>query len=168
MSANGHANGAANGDAPAAKKQKTEGTSLHDDHQCVLVLDYGSQYTQLICRRTREIGVFSMMFPGDASMVSLGCAQVPACCSCWLCPDTHLISVSKGVRSLIAHVSHSYVVPGRFDVQPEPQQSLCWCSGVVAANTGSSCHAILHAGLHLAGLHLAGFAPCWFAPCCGC
>jgi hypothetical protein len=82
MSANGVANGAANGDAHAAKKQKTEAASLHDDHQCVLVLDYGSQYTQLICRRIREIGVFSMMFPGDASMVSLSYAAEPACCSC--------------------------------------------------------------------------------------
>ncbi|KAF8070969.1 guaA [Scenedesmus sp. PABB004] len=57
MTANGTANGAG-----AAH------TSLHDEHAVVLVLDYGSQYTQLICRRIREIGVFSMMFPGDASM----------------------------------------------------------------------------------------------------
>lgn len=66
------ANGVVNGDAPAAKKQKTERT-LHDEHNVVLVLDYGSQYTQLICRRIREIGVFSMMFPGDASMVGFCC-----------------------------------------------------------------------------------------------
>ena len=38
-------------------------------HSTVLVLDYGSQYTQLICRRIREVGVFSVLFPGDASMV---------------------------------------------------------------------------------------------------
>jgi GMP synthase-like glutamine amidotransferase len=31
----------------------------------VLVLDYGSQYTQLICRRVRELGVFSVLLPGD-------------------------------------------------------------------------------------------------------
>ncbi len=67
--------------APAAGATKTaNGTatngsaqngshSLHDEHSVVLVLDYGSQYTQLICRRIREIGVFSMMFPGDADMV---------------------------------------------------------------------------------------------------
>lgn len=42
--------------------------TLHGEHNVVLVLDYGSQYTQLICRRIREIGIFSMMFPGDASM----------------------------------------------------------------------------------------------------
>lgn len=67
MSTNGTV---ANG-APAAKKQKVgaDAANLHSEHSVVLVLDYGSQYTQLICRRIREIGVFSMMFPGDASMV---------------------------------------------------------------------------------------------------
>jgi hypothetical protein len=62
---------ATNGTAdPASKKAKT----LHDEHSVVLVLDYGSQYTQLICRRIRELNIFSMMFPGDASLVR--------CCAC--------------------------------------------------------------------------------------
>ncbi len=39
------------------------------DHQTVLVLDYGSQYTQLIARRIREFSMFSVMFPGDAPLV---------------------------------------------------------------------------------------------------
>ena len=34
----------------------------------VVVLDYGSQYTQLICRRVRELGVYSVLLPGDASL----------------------------------------------------------------------------------------------------
>jgi hypothetical protein len=58
----------ANGKASNGTDKK-ETHSLHDEHNVVLVLDYGSQYTQLICRRIREIGVFSMMFPGDANMV---------------------------------------------------------------------------------------------------
>ena len=35
----------------------------------VVVLDYGSQYTQLITRRVRELGVYSVLLPGDADMV---------------------------------------------------------------------------------------------------
>ena len=34
----------------------------------VLVLDFGSQYTQLIARRVRECGVYSEIFPYDASV----------------------------------------------------------------------------------------------------
>lgn len=34
----------------------------------ILILDYGSQYTQLIARRVRELGFYSYVFPGDASL----------------------------------------------------------------------------------------------------
>ena len=44
------------------------GSSSHEHDTC-LVLDYGSQYTQLIARRIREKGVYSMLLPGDAEMV---------------------------------------------------------------------------------------------------
>ncbi|MBC7385902.1 MAG: glutamine-hydrolyzing GMP synthase [Cryobacterium sp.] len=37
----------------------------------VLILDYGSQYTQLIARRTRELGFFSYVFPGNASITRI-------------------------------------------------------------------------------------------------
>ena len=37
-------------------------------HQTVLILDYGSQYTQLIARRVRELGVYSVILPGDISL----------------------------------------------------------------------------------------------------
>jgi hypothetical protein len=55
----------ANGSAP--KKAKLAGG--HEGHSTVVILDYGSQYSQLITRRVREIGVFSVMLPGDADMV---------------------------------------------------------------------------------------------------
>ena len=36
---------------------------LHDDK--VLILDFGSQYTQLIARRVREAGVYCEIYPWD-------------------------------------------------------------------------------------------------------
>lgn len=78
--------------------EKKEQHSLHDEHNVVLVLDYGSQYTQLICRRIREIGVFSMMFPGDASMV--GVAGVV--CDCPQHSTTAVSSSSRRQRRAVA------------------------------------------------------------------
>ena len=66
------------GDGPAAKKAKTEANGadasngLFSRHSVCLVLDYGSQYTQLIARRVRENGVLSMLMPGDVTMVCVG------------------------------------------------------------------------------------------------
>jgi GMP synthase (glutamine-hydrolysing) len=37
-------------------------------HASVVILDYGSQYTQLITRRIRELGILSHLLPGDASL----------------------------------------------------------------------------------------------------
>uniref|UniRef100_A0A7R9TQX8 GMP synthase [glutamine-hydrolyzing] n=1 Tax=Prasinoderma coloniale TaxID=156133 RepID=A0A7R9TQX8_9VIRI len=34
----------------------------------VVILDYGSQYTQLIARKVRELGVYAVLLPGDAEL----------------------------------------------------------------------------------------------------
>ena len=59
---------AADGPSPA-KKAKTDGNGIFSRHSVCLVLDFGSQYTQLIARRVRENGVLSMLLPGDVTMV---------------------------------------------------------------------------------------------------
>jgi GMP synthase (glutamine-hydrolysing) len=57
--------------ASPPKKAKTDASGeLFKKHSVCLVLDYGSQYTQLIARRVRENGVLSMLLPGDVTMVS--------------------------------------------------------------------------------------------------
>ena len=40
-------------------------------HQRILILDFGSQVTQLIARRVREAGVYCEIHPGDATDVFL-------------------------------------------------------------------------------------------------
>ena len=53
-------------DNGAARPPSASGAARH---AVVLVLDYGSQYTQLIARRIREKGVYSMLLPGDVTLV---------------------------------------------------------------------------------------------------
>lgn len=62
------------GEAPTAKRARS--TPASDGIPAsrtggVLVLDFGSQYTQLITRRVRELGVYSALLPGDAPKVFL-------------------------------------------------------------------------------------------------
>lgn len=43
----------------------------NNEHQTVLILDFGSQYTQLIARRVREAGVYCEILPFNASIDSI-------------------------------------------------------------------------------------------------
>jgi hypothetical protein len=37
-------------------------------HDKILILDFGSQYTQLIARRVREIGIYCELLPYDVGV----------------------------------------------------------------------------------------------------
>lgn len=68
--------------SPAAKKARRESGVGATGPDTVVVLDYGSQYTQLITRRVRELGVYSVLLPGDADMVRLDSRVVVYTDSC--------------------------------------------------------------------------------------
>lgn len=43
-------------------------SSIEQKHETLVILDYGSQYTQLIARRARELGIYSIIVPYSASV----------------------------------------------------------------------------------------------------
>src|SRR5262245_46364881 len=52
---------------PVAAGSKVSAPRPVGQHDTVAVLDFGSQYTQLIARRVRELGVYCEILPYDAS-----------------------------------------------------------------------------------------------------
>ena len=67
---------------PVAKTGKTaaprRGGGGARRHELVLILDFGSQYTQLIARRVREAGVFSEIVPGTTPVAEIAARKPSA------------------------------------------------------------------------------------------
>ena len=42
-----------------------------ENPQCIVILDFGGQYTQLIARRVRECGVFSAVLPYSTELAEI-------------------------------------------------------------------------------------------------
>ena len=56
---------------PDSRLQQTEGESAPQRRATIAILDYGSQYTQLIARRVRESRVYCEIFPHDVTATEL-------------------------------------------------------------------------------------------------
>ncbi|MBI6546520.1 MAG: glutamine-hydrolyzing GMP synthase [Cyanobacteria bacterium NC_groundwater_1444_Ag_S-0.65um_54_12] len=98
------------------------------DLDTIAILDFGSQYTQLIARRVRELGVFSRIYPHDVSITRLlapdirgiilsgGPASVTESGAPW--PDSALFSIEKPLlgicygMQLLNYFHDGTVVPG--------------------------------------------------------
>src|SRR6266699_49884 len=57
--------------APESRLLTTEGESAPQRRATIAILDYGSQYTQLIARRVRESRVYCEIFPHDVTAAEL-------------------------------------------------------------------------------------------------
>ncbi len=94
-------------------------------HQRILILDYGSQVTQLIARRVREAGVYCEIHPGDVS------------------PEFVAEQVAAGARGIILSGSHasayaedSLRVPGNVFELDVPVLGICYGMQSMAQQLG--------------------------------
>jgi GMP synthase (glutamine-hydrolysing) len=91
-------------------------------HQTILVLDFGSQYTQLIARRLRELSVYSEVWPPDAPLDQIR-ARKPAG-----------IILSGGPKS-VSDLGAPKCDPGVYDIG-SPVLGICYGMQLMAENLG--------------------------------
>ena len=111
-------------------------------HQTILVLDFGSQYTQLIARRLRELGVYSEIVPFSTPLEKIR-ARMPAG-----------IILSGGPRS-VSEAGAPKCVPELFDLGT-PVLGICYgmqlMTDVLGGEVGRSGHREFgHANVRVTG-----------------
>jgi GMP synthase (glutamine-hydrolysing) len=112
-------------------------TDLHADR--VLILDFGAQYTQLIARRVRELGVYSEILPWDASPEEIASFAPKA------------VILSGGPESV--YETKGPAAPRRVFEMNVPVLGICYGMQTMAAELGGEVESSAHREFGAAQVH---------------
>jgi GMP synthase (glutamine-hydrolysing) len=115
------------------------------NHQTIVVLDFGSQFTQLIARRLRELSVYCEILPFDTPLSDL-VGRKPAG-----------IILSGGPKS-VSETGAPHCDYGVFD-QSVPVLGICYGMQLMTHALGGSVAAAAHREYGLANIHVTPGAP---------
>ena len=99
-------------------------------HQTILILDFGSQYTQLIARRLRELSVYTEIVPFDTSLESVKGRNLSGL-------------ILSGGPSSVSDVNAPHCDPGLLDLDV-PILGICYGMQEMAHLLGGSVETALH------------------------
>ncbi|MCL4721758.1 MAG: glutamine-hydrolyzing GMP synthase, partial [Gammaproteobacteria bacterium] len=108
----------------------------------ILILDFGSQYTQLIARRVREAGVYSEIYPWDAAPAAIR-DFAPAG-----------VILSGGPESVVVEAPPT--IPGAVFELGVPVLGICYGMQAMAAQLGGQVEPSAHREFGYAAVHPAG------------
>ncbi|PYS46561.1 MAG: glutamine-hydrolyzing GMP synthase, partial [Acidobacteria bacterium] len=93
------------------------------EHETIIVLDFGSQYTQLIARRVREAGVYCEILPFNAP-AELICSKKPAGLILSGGPASVFAGLPSEMDVWMSHGDHVTVAPPGFTITAQTPDAL--------------------------------------------